>query len=57
MGAVSNFCFRRIFEKGNKKKKTSRWAPKGPLPWDPLGSEGFPSHGGVQDPLPWDPLG
>jgi hypothetical protein len=34
----------------------SRWGPKGPLPWDPLVSQGFPSPGGP-DPLPWDPLG
>ena len=26
--------------------------PKGPLPWDPLGSQGFPSHG-----IPWAPKG
>ena len=29
----------------------------GSLPWDPLGSQGFPSHGMPWAPLPWDPLG
>ena len=30
---------------GNRKINGVPWAPKGPLPWDPLGSQGFPSHG------------
>ena len=49
------------------------WGPKGPLSWDALGSQGFPSHGGPgpapmgslglprvpspMGPLPWDPFG
>ena len=67
----------RHFLKVASSQNTFKWAPnggpKGPLPWDPLGSQGFPSHGGLgpspmgslglprvpspMGPLPWDPFG
>ena len=34
--------------------------PEDPFPWDPLGSQGFPSHGGSGTPshgIPWAPKG
>ena len=50
-----------VFSKVTSSQNIVKWvpngSPKGPLPWDPLDSQGFPSHGGVWDPLPWDPLG
>ena len=46
MGVVLDFCFRQILENGNFEKKHPTGGTKGPLPWDPLGSQGFPSHEG-----------
>ena len=50
----------RHFLKVTSSQNTFQWAPnggpKGLLPWDPLGSQGFPSHGGSGTPshgIPW----
>ena len=44
----------RYFLKVTSSQNTFKWAPnggpKGPLPWDLLGSQGFPSHGGSGTP-------
>ena len=54
----------RYFLKVTSSQNTFKWAPnespKGPLPWLPLGSQGFPSHGGSGTPshgIPWAPKG
>ena len=67
-----NFHDFRHFLKVTSSQQTFKLAPnggpKGPFPWDPLGSQGSPPMGslglsrvplpwGVRDPLPWDPLG
>ena len=52
------------FLKVTSSQNTFKWAPnggpKGPLPWDPLGSQGSLTMGSLglpRVPLPWDPLG
>ena len=41
----------------NTFKWVPKWGPQGPLPWDPLCSQGFPSHGGSGTPSHGIPLG